>query len=51
MIDLDLAKALGRVQSGTSHRTSTMQFRAIEVLQGKGHNCRDDLESFFYVFT
>ena len=27
-----------------------MQFMAIEVLQGKGHTYRHDLESFFYVF-
>lgn len=30
--------------------TGTMQFMAIEVLQGKGHSYRHDLESFFYVF-
>jgi hypothetical protein len=37
------------VPSGASHRTGTMQFMAIEVLQGKGHTYRHDLESFFYV--
>ena len=36
--------------SGASHRTGTMQFMAIEVLQGKGHTYRHDLESLFYVF-
>jgi Fungal protein kinase len=48
---LDLAKELDGVPSGASHRTSTMQFMAIEVLQGKGHTYRHDLESFFYVST
>ncbi|OBT60889.1 hypothetical protein VE03_09937 [Pseudogymnoascus sp. 23342-1-I1] len=50
LIDLDLAKELDSVPSGASHRTGTMQFMAIEVLQGKGHTYRHDLESFFYVF-
>ncbi|PQE05123.1 serine threonine- kinase Sgk2 protein [Rutstroemia sp. NJR-2017a BBW] len=36
--------------SGARHRTGTMQFMAIEVLEGKGHTYRHDLESFFYVF-
>jgi hypothetical protein len=51
LIDLDLAKELDSLPSGASHRTGTMQFMAIEVLQGKGHTYRHDLESFFYVFT
>ncbi|KAF7858906.1 hypothetical protein EAF04_008947 [Stromatinia cepivora] len=50
MIDLDLAKELNSKPSGASYRTGTMQFMAIEVLQGKGHTYRHDLESFFYVF-
>lgn len=50
LIDLDLAKELDSLPSGASHRTGTMQFMAIEVLQGKGHTYRHDLESFFYVF-
>jgi hypothetical protein len=50
LIDLDLAKELDSVPSGASHRTGTIQFMAIEVLQGKGHTYRHDLESFFYVF-
>ena len=50
LIDLDLAKELDSVPSGASHRTGTMQFMAIEVLQGKGHTYRHDLESMFYVF-
>lgn len=50
LIDLDLAQELDSVQSGASHRTGTMQFMAIEVLQGKGHTYRHDLESTFYVF-
>jgi hypothetical protein len=33
LIDLDLAKELGSLPSGASHRTGTMQFMAIEVLQ------------------
>jgi Fungal protein kinase len=49
LIDLDLAKELDSVPSRASHRTGTMQFMAIEVLQGKGHTYRHDLESFFYV--
>ena len=51
LIDLYLAKELDSLPSGASHRTSTMQFMAIEVLQGKGHTYRHDLESFLYVFT
>jgi serine/threonine protein kinase len=51
LINLDLAEKLGSILSRASHRTSTMQFMAIKVLQGKGHTYRHDLESFFYVFT
>lgn len=47
---LDLAKELDSLPSGAPHRTGTMQFMAIEVLEGKGHTYRHDLESFFYVF-
>jgi hypothetical protein len=50
LIDLDLAKELGSMLSGASHRTGTMQFMAIEVLQGNGHSYRHDLESFLYLF-
>jgi serine/threonine protein kinase len=50
LIDLDLAKELGSMPSGATHRTGTMQFMAIEVLQGNGYTYRHDLESFFYVF-
>lgn len=50
LIDLDLAKELESLRGGASYRTGTMQFMAIEVLQGKGHTYRHDLESFFYVF-
>ncbi|KAG9231374.1 hypothetical protein BJ875DRAFT_506723 [Amylocarpus encephaloides] len=50
LIDLDLAKELDTMPSGARHRTGTMQFMAIEVLEGKGHTYRHDLESFFYVF-
>ncbi|QSZ29959.1 hypothetical protein DSL72_004477 [Monilinia vaccinii-corymbosi] len=50
LIDLGLAKELHSTPSGASHRTGTMQFMAIEVLEGQGHTYRHDLESFFYVF-
>ncbi|PQE34074.1 serine threonine- kinase sgk2 protein [Rutstroemia sp. NJR-2017a WRK4] len=50
LIDLDLAKELDSIPSGARHRTGTMQFMAIEVLEGNGHTYRHDLESFFYVF-
>jgi serine/threonine protein kinase len=49
LIDLDLAKELDSLPSGASHRTGTMQFMAIEVLQGKGHTYWHDLESFLYI--
>jgi hypothetical protein len=47
---MDLGKELNSLPSGASHWTGTMQFMAIEVLQGKGHTYRHDLESFLYVF-
>ena len=50
LIDLDLAKELDSKPSGTRHRTGTMEFMAIEVLEGTAHTYRHDLESFFYVF-
>ena len=50
LIDLDLAKELGSGPSGARHQTGTMEFMAIEVLKGKAHTYRHDLESFFYVF-
>jgi hypothetical protein len=37
LVDLDLAMELDSVPSGASHRTGTVQFIAIEVLQDKGH--------------
>ncbi|KAE8354714.1 hypothetical protein BDV28DRAFT_73102 [Aspergillus coremiiformis] len=49
LIDLDLAKDLDSGPSGATHRTGTMQFMAIEILRGKGHTYRHDLESFLYV--
>ncbi|KAI4153240.1 MAG: hypothetical protein L6R39_001622 [Caloplaca ligustica] len=49
LIDLDLAKEVGKVSSGARHRTGTMEFMAIEVLFGVSHTYRHDLESFFYV--
>ncbi|KAL9098225.1 MAG: hypothetical protein Q9163_006079 [Psora crenata] len=50
LIDLDLAKQLDHGLSGARHRTGTMEFMAIEVLEGAAHTYRHDLESFFYVF-
>jgi hypothetical protein len=50
LIDLDLAKELDGGPSGARHRTGTMEFMAIEVLEGRAHTYRHDLESFFYVF-
>ncbi|KAH8799091.1 hypothetical protein F5884DRAFT_869681 [Xylogone sp. PMI_703] len=47
LIDLDLGKELDSAPSGASHRTGAMQFMAIEVLQGKGHTYRHNLESHF----
>lgn len=47
--DLELAKEIGQGPVGVRHRTGTMEFRAIEVLQGTPHTCRLDLEAFFYV--
>ncbi|EGD97738.1 FunK1 protein kinase [Trichophyton tonsurans CBS 112818] len=49
LIDLDLAKELGRGPTGARHRTGTMEFMAIEVLLNIVHTYRHDLESFFYV--
>ncbi|KAM4067635.1 kinase [Hirsutella rhossiliensis] len=49
LIDLDLAKELGSGRSGARCRTGTMEFMAIEVLQGISHIYRHGLESFFYV--
>ncbi|KAG6037944.1 hypothetical protein E4U41_004648 [Claviceps citrina] len=49
LIDLDLAMEVGAGPSGAKHRTGTMEFMAIEVLEGKSHTYRHDLESFFYV--
>ena len=50
LIDLDLAKNLDDVPSGTRYRTGTMQFMAIGVLENELHTYRHDLESIFYVF-
>lgn len=49
LIDLDLAKELSSRRSGARCRTGTMEFMAIEVLLGRSHTYRHDLESFFYV--
>jgi Fungal protein kinase len=49
-IDLDLTKELDSSPSGARHRTGTMEFMTVELLEGVAHTCRQDLESFFYVF-
>ncbi|KAI1357851.1 serine/threonine-protein kinase Sgk2 [Xylaria arbuscula] len=49
LIDLDMAKEKDSGPSGVVHRTGTMQFMAVEVLQKVDHTYRHDLESFFYV--
>ncbi|KAH8799042.1 hypothetical protein F5884DRAFT_687080, partial [Xylogone sp. PMI_703] len=51
LINLDLAKELDITPSGASHRTGTIRFITIEVLEGKGYTYRHDLKSFFYVST
>jgi len=50
IIDLDLAKELRIARTGARRRTGTIQFMAIEVLEGEAHTYRHDLESLFYVF-
>jgi serine/threonine protein kinase len=50
LIDLDLAKELNSGLSGERYRTGTMEFMAIEVLEGRAYTYRYGLESFFYVF-
>ncbi|TGZ76154.1 hypothetical protein EX30DRAFT_292827, partial [Ascodesmis nigricans] len=50
LIDLDFAVLLSRQSaSGAPHRTGTPEFMAIDVLVGRSHAPRHDLESFFYV--
>ncbi|KAI5790696.1 hypothetical protein DFH27DRAFT_570996 [Peziza echinospora] len=50
LIDLDFAVLLCRQNaSGAPHRTGTPEFMATDVLDGKSHLPRHDLESFFYV--
>lgn len=43
LINLDLAKKLNSSPSG-ARQTSTIEFMAIEVLKGKAHIYRNDLE-------
>lgn len=51
LIDLDSAQELDKGSSGARHRTRTMEFMAVEVLNGPvRHTYRHDLESFLYVF-
>ncbi|KAI5781622.1 hypothetical protein DFH27DRAFT_581186 [Peziza echinospora] len=51
IIDLDYAVAVPAATgaSGASHRTGTLPFISIGVLQGRRHAHADDLESFLYV--
>lgn len=50
LIDLDLAIHLDALDSTSRHRTGTIEFMAIGVMDGELHTYRHDLESFFYVF-
>jgi hypothetical protein len=62
LIDLELAVAVGadgkNEQTGAHHMTGTLDFMALEILEGGmdsqtsgiEHTYRHDLESFFYVF-
>ena len=47
---MDLAKELDGGPSGARHSTGIMEFMAIEVLEGRPHTYRHDLELFFNVF-
>lgn len=49
LIDLDVAKPIGTAPSGAWQLTGTVQYMAIDVLLGKAHTYRHDLESFLYV--
>jgi hypothetical protein len=49
LIDLDAATELDSGSSG-GHNNGTLEFMAIEVLEGGADTYRHDLESFFYVF-
>jgi serine/threonine protein kinase len=51
LIDFDLAIYISRqTNSGSSHRTGTYDFMAIDILLGRSpHTALHDLESFFYV--
>ena len=50
LVDADLSKEIGSGRSGARNRTGTMEFMAIQVLQGIKHTCRHDVESVFYSF-
>lgn len=50
LIDLDHGIQIDSGSSGARHRTGTMEFMAIDVLEGKKHTYRHDLESLLYVF-
>jgi len=48
LIDADLGKEIGSGKSGARHRTCTMEFLAIQVLQLIDPTYRHDLESILY---
>ena len=49
LIDVEYGKENGNGRSGARQQTGTMEFMAIQVLQGVAHTYRHDLESLFYV--
>lgn len=49
LIDAEYGIENGSGRSGARQQTGTMEFMAIQVLQGVAHTYRHDLESFFYV--
>lgn len=51
LIDLDVATQLDSGRSNAREITGTPPFMAIDVLKGRRHTYRHDLESFFYVFV
>jgi hypothetical protein len=48
LIDLDLTRRLDSERSPARHWTRTVEFMALEVLVGRSHKYRHDLEFFFY---
>jgi serine/threonine protein kinase len=50
LIGVDFAKKSDSGPCGARHRTGTMEFMAIEVLENRAHAYRYDLELFSYLF-